>query len=114
MTRTVVDLDLQSDLPMTEADLKRLADNSLVDDLHRHSKIVCPDGSLEPVIYIDNAGKTHGMKLPLETSLACNANYEIGEMFIYYISGQGKYYLAYKDENGSAKAVLLGTDVTLT
>ena len=114
MTRTVVDLDLQSDLPMTEADLKRLADNSVVDDLHRHSKIVSPDGSLDPVIYIDNDGKTHGMKLPLETSLACNANYEIGEMFIYYSSGQGKYYLVYKDADGSARAANLGTNVTLT
>ena len=114
MVRTMIDLEGQTDLPITEANLERLGDNSVADDLHRHSKMVCPDGSLDPVIYIDNDGKTHGMKLPLETTLACNANYEIGEMFIYYSSGQGKYYLVYKDADGSAKAANLGTSVTLS
>ena len=114
MTRTSIDLDLQSDLPLSEANLKRLADESQVDDLHKHSRLCAQDGSPDPALYIDNDGKTRGLKLPLETTLACNSNYEVGEMFIYYASGQGKYYLAYKDAEGSAKAVNLGTNVTLT
>ena len=114
MTRTRVDLNGQSDLPLSEANLQRLGDNSIIDDLHRHSELCPPGESPDPALYIDNDGKTHGLKLPLETTTACNANYEVGEMFIYHDTGSGKYYLAYKDENGSAKAVLLGTDVTLT
>ena len=113
MSRTSIDLDQQSDLPLSEADLEKLGDNSVV-DLHRHSKLTTPSGTPDPALYIDNDGKTRGLKLPLETTLACNSNYDVGELFIYYSSGQGKYYLAYKDENGSAKAVLLGVDVTLT
>ena len=114
MVRTMIDLEGQTDLPITEANLERLGDNSVADDLHRHSKLTAPSGSPDPVIYIDNDGKTHGMKLPLETTLACNSSYEVGDLFMYYATGQDRYYLVYKDANGSAKAVLLGVDVTLT
>jgi len=114
MTRTRIDLDGQTDLPLTESELESLGNNSIVDDLHRHSKLVSPSEEPDPALYIDNDGKTHGVNLPVETTLACNSNYAVGELFIYYVTGQGKYYLAYKDENGSAKAVLLGVDVTLT
>ena len=114
MTRTRLDIENQTDLPISEANLLRLSNNSIVDDLHRHSELALPDGSPDSALYVDINGKTHGLKLPLETTTACNANYEVGEMFIYHDTGSGKYYLAYKDENGSAKAVLLGTDVTLT
>ena len=113
MTRTRIDLDGQTDLPLTEAELESLGDNSVI-DLHRHSKLVSPDGSPDPGLYIDNDGKTRGLKLPLETTLACNSNYEVGDLFLYYATGQDRYYLVYKDANGSAKAVLLGVDVTLT
>ena len=114
MSRTSIDLDLQSDLPLSEANLKRLADNSNVDDLHKHSRLCAQDGSPDPALYIDNDGKTRGLKLPLETTLACNSNYEVGDLFLYYATGQDKYYLVFKDANGSAKGVLLGLDVTLT
>ncbi len=114
MTRTRLDVDEQTDLPISEANLARLGDNSIVDYLHRHSELIAPGEAPDPALYIDNDGKTHGLKLPIETTTACNANYEVGEMFIYHDTGSGKYYLAYKDENGSAKAVLLGMDVTLT
>ena len=36
MTRTHIDLNEQSDLPLSEENLQRLGDNSVVDDLHRH------------------------------------------------------------------------------
>ena len=111
--RTKLDLDQQSDLPLTEAELESLGDNSVV-DIHRHSKLVAPDGSPDPALYIDNDGKTRGLKLPLETTLACNSNYEVGDLFLYYATGQDRYYLVYKNANGSAKGVLLGLDVTLT
>ena len=65
--------------------------------------MVPPDGSPDPALYIDNDGKTRGLILPLETSLDCNSNYGIGEIFMYYASGQRKFYLVYKDANGSAK-----------
>lgn len=113
MTRTRVDLDQQSDLPLSEADLEKLGDNSVV-DLHRHSKLSAPDGEPFPALYIDNDGKTCGLKLPVENDMACNGDYETGDLFIIHLVAQGKYYLAYKDENGSAKAVLLGVDITLT
>ena len=114
MSRTSIDLDTQADLPLSEDNLKRLADNSIVDDLHRHSKLVSPSGSPDPSLYIDNDGKTRGLKLPVETSMACNEDYEIGDLFIIHLVAQGKYYLVYKDANGSGKGVLLGTDITLT
>jgi len=75
---------------------------------------VAPDGSPDPGLYIDNDGKTRGLKLPVENDMACNGDYEVGDLFIILLIAQGKYYLAYKDENGSAKAVLLGVDITLT
>ena len=99
---------------MSEANLQRLGDNSIVDDLYRHSELVAPDGAPDPALYITNDGKTHGLQLPVETSLACNSNYAVGELFIYHNTGQSKFYLAYKDEDGSTKLALLGTDVTLT
>ena len=114
MVRTKLDIDGQTDLPITEADLESLGNNSVVDNLHRHSKLVSPSGSTDPALYIDNDGKTRGLKLPLETTLACNSSYEVGDLFMYYATGQDRYYLVYKDANGSAKAVLLGVDVTLT
>ena len=114
MDRTTIDIDEQSDLSISEADLGRLADDSIVDDLHRHSKLVAPDGSFDPGLFINNAGKVCGLKLPIETTLACNANYEIGDLFIYHNVTQGKFYLALKNANGNAKAVLLKSDLTLT
>ena len=112
MARTKIDLNGQSDLPLSETNLQRLGDNSVVNDLHRHSELTLPAGSPDPALYIDNDGKTHGLKLPIETTLAVNNNYDVGELFIYTTAG--RYYLLYKDENGSAKAVQLITDVTLT
>ena len=114
MTRTHIDLNGQSDLPLSEANLQRLGDNSIVDDLHRHSELVAPDDSPDPALYIDNDEKTHGVNPPVETTLACNSGYAIGEIFIYHHTAQGKFYIAYKDEEGSAKLALLATDVTLT
>ena len=114
MSRTCVDLDGQSDLPLSEANLKRLADNSIVDDLHRHSGLFPLEDSPEPSLYIDGDGKTRGLKLPVETTTACNASYEVGDLFIYNVVSQGRFYLALKDEDGSAKAVQLDIDVTLT
>jgi len=114
MDRTTIDIDEQSDLPISEADLGRLADNSVVDDLHRHSKLVAPDGSSDPALYVNNAGKVCGLKLPIETTLACNANYETGDLFIYQNVTQGKFYLAFKNANGNAKATLMNSDLTLT
>ena len=114
MTRTRLDIESQTDLPVSEANLLRLGNNSVVDDLHNHSKLVLPSGSPDPALHIDSDGKTRGLKLPVETTTACNANYEVGDLFIYNAVSQGRFYLALKDENGSAKAVLLGTDVTLT
>ena len=114
MTRTRVDLNGQSDLPLSEANLKRLGDNSLVDDLHRHSGLFAIEDSPEPALYIDVDGKTRGLKLPVEITTACNANYEVGDLFIYNAVSQGKFYLAFKDEDGSAKAMQLDIDVTLT
>ncbi len=113
MSRTSIDLDQQSDLPLSEADLEKLGDNSVV-DLHRHSKLTTPSGSPDPALYIDIDGKTHGLKLPVENDMSCNGDYEVGDLFIIHLVAQGKYYLAYKDENGSAKAILLGVDITLT
>ena len=43
MVRTKLDLYQQSDLPLTEAELESLGDNSVV-DIHRHSKLVSPSG----------------------------------------------------------------------
>ena len=57
MARTTLDLNGQTDLPITESNLLRLGDNSIVDDLHRHSKLVAPDGVPDPALYIDNDGK---------------------------------------------------------
>ena len=114
MSRTCVDLDGQSDLPLSEANLKRLGDNSIVDDIHRHSKLFTLADSPEPALYIDGDGKIRSLKLPVETTTACNANYEVGDLFIYNAVSQGKFYLAFKDEEGSAKAVQLDIDVTLT
>ena len=114
MDRTIIDMDGQSDMPISEADLGRLGDNSIVDDLHRHSKLVAPDGSSDPALHINSAGKTCGLKLPIETTMACNADYEIGDLFIYHVVAQGKYYLAFKNADGSAKAALMNNDLTLT
>ena len=114
MNRTIIDMDGQSDMPISEADLGRLGDNSVVDELHRHSKLTMPDGSSDPALHIDNAGKVRGLKLPVETTLACNADYEIGDLFIYYLVAQGKYYLAFKNAEGSAKAALMNNDLALT
>ena len=114
MDRTTIDIDEQSDLPISEADLGRLGDNSVVDELHRHSKLVAPDGSSDPGLHINNAGNVCGLKLPIETTLACNANYEIGDLFIYQNVAQGKFYLAIKNANGNAKAALMNNDLTLT
>ena len=113
MTRTRIDLDNQTDLPLTEAELESLGDNSVI-DIHRHSKLVPPTGSPDPALYIDNDGKARGLKLPVETSMACNEDYEIGDLFILHLVAQGKLYLIYKDANGSGKGILLGTDITLT
>ena len=113
VSRHIIDLDQQSDLPLSEADLEKLGDNSVV-DLHRHSKLTTPSGSPDPALYIDIDGKTHGLKLPVENDMSCNGDYEVGDLFIIHLVAQGKYYLAYKDENGSAKAILLGVDITLT
>ena len=114
MNRTIIDMDGQSDMPISEADLGRLGGNSVVDDLHRHSKLTSPDGLSDPVLHIDNAGKVRGLKLPVETTLACNADYEIGDLFIYYLVAQGKYYLAFKNAEGNAKAALMNNDLALT
>ena len=114
MNRTLIDLDGQSDIPISEADLERLGNSSIVDELHRHSKLVAPDGSSDPGLHINNAGKVCGLKLPIETTLACNANYEIGDMFIYHVVAQGKYYIVIKNADGSAKAALMNNDLTLT
>ena len=57
MVRTTLDLDGQTDIPIPEADLLRLGDNSIVDDLHRHSELTAPDGAPDPALYIDNDGK---------------------------------------------------------
>ena len=46
--------------------------------------------------------------------MACNADYEIGDLFIYHVVAQGKYYLAFKNADGSAKAALMNNDLTLT
>lgn len=113
MTRTRIDLDGQTDLPLTEAELESLGDNSVI-DIHRHSKLVSPSGSPDPSVYIDNDGKTRGLKLPTETSMACNDDYEVGDLFILHLVAQGKYYLVCKDDNGSGKGVFMGTDITLT
>ena len=114
MNRTLIDLDGQSDIPISEADLERLGNDSIVDELHRHSKLVAPDGSSDPGLHINNAGKVCGLKLPIETTLACNTNYEIGDMFIYHVVAQGKFYIAIKNANGNAKAALMNNDLTLT
>ena len=114
MTRTRIDLDGQTDLPLTESELESLGNNSIVDEMHRHSKLVDPSGTPDPALYIDNDGKTRGLKLPVENDMACNGDYEVGDLFIIYLVAQDKHYLAYKDENGSAKAILLGVDITLT
>ena len=114
MNRTLIDLDGQSDLPITEANLERLGNNSIVDDLHSHSKLVAPDGSTDPALHINNAGKVCGLKLPIETTLACNANYEIGDLFIYQNTAQGKIYIVLKTAEGSAKAAMMNNDLTLT
>ena len=114
MGRTTIDLDGQTDIPITEAALSKLGDGSVVDNYHRHSKLVAPDGSSDPALHINNAGKTCGLKLPIETSLVCNANYEIGDLFIYHIVAQGKYYFAFKNADGSAKAALMNNDLALT
>ena len=113
MVRTKLDLDDQTDLPLSEAELESLGDNSVI-DIHRHSKLTSPDGSPDPALYIDNDGKTRGLKLPIETSMACNDDYEIGDLFVLHLVAQGKLYLIYKDADGSGKGILLGTDVTLT
>ncbi|NQS97721.1 MAG: hypothetical protein HQ591_04645 [candidate division Zixibacteria bacterium] len=73
--------------------------------------MAAPDGSPYPALYITNDGKTHGLQLPVETTLACNSNYAVGELFIYHNTGQSKYYLAYKDADGHAFAVHLVTGV---
>ncbi len=147
MSRTCIDLDGQTDLPITEANLQRLGDNSTVDDLHRHSKMTGPTGAPDPALYIDNDGKiiltnganigqisdtdllalaankltingalelTKGLKLPIKTTLAVNSEFAVGECWFYNNTGNGRIYLAFKDENGSAKAVDLGLNVTLT
>ena len=57
MTRTRVDLDMQSDLPLSEANLQRLGNNSLVDDLHRHSELAKPGGEPYPALHVDTSGK---------------------------------------------------------
>ncbi len=57
MARTKLDLDLQSDLPLSEANLQRLGDNSLINDLHRHSELCPPGDSPDPALHIDNDGK---------------------------------------------------------
>ena len=56
MSRTTLDLDGQSDIPIPEADLLRLGDNSLVDDLHRHSELA-PEGAPDPALHVDASGK---------------------------------------------------------
>ena len=114
MNRTLIDLDGQSDIPISEADLERLGNNSIVDELHRHSKLVAPDGSSDPGLHINNAGKVCGLKLPIETTLACNTNYEIGDLFVFQNVAQGKFYIAIKNANGNAKAALMNNDLTLT
>ena len=114
MNRTLIDLDGQSDLPISEAELERLGKNSVVDDLHRHSKLVSPDGSSDPALHISNTGKVCGLKLPIEITLACNTNYDIGDLFIYHVVSQDKLYLAIKNADGSAKAALMNNDLTLT
>ena len=147
MSRTCIDLDGQTDLPITEANLQRLGDNSIVDDLHRHSKLTGPAGNPDPALYVDNDGRiilsnganigqvsdtdllalaankltingalelTKGLKLPLKTTLAVNSEFAVGECWIYNNTANGRFYLAYKDENASGKAVELVLDVTLT
>ena len=147
MVRTTLDLDGQSDIPIPEADLLRLGNNSIVDDLHRHSELVAPDGAPDPALYIDNDGRiilsnganigqvsdtdllalaankltingalelTKGLKLPMKTTLAVNSEFAVGECWIYNNTANGRFYLAYKDENASGKAVELVLDVTLT
>ena len=59
MARTKIDLNGQSDLPVSETNLQRLGDNSLVDDLHRHSELTAPDGSPDPAIWVDDDGLIH-------------------------------------------------------
>ena len=44
------------DTTATGTQLTALTDNSIADALHRHSELVAPDGSPDPVISIDNAG----------------------------------------------------------
>ena len=114
MTRTRIDLDGQTDLPLSETELESLGNNSIVDEMHRHSNLSAPDGEPYPALYIDNDGKTRGLKLPVENDMDCNENYEVGDLFIIHLVAQDKHYLAFKDENGSAKAVMLKVDVTLT
>ncbi|KKM66170.1 hypothetical protein LCGC14_1483830, partial [marine sediment metagenome] len=46
-----------SDTTGTGAELNSLTDNSIVNALHRHSELVASDGSPDPAIYADAAGK---------------------------------------------------------
>ena len=45
-----------SDTTATGAELETLTDNSVADALHRHSKLVAPDGAPDPALSVDNAG----------------------------------------------------------
>ena len=114
MNRTTIDIDEQSDMPISEENLGRLGDNSVVDALHRHSKLVNPDGSVDPALHINDSGEVCGLKLPIETTLVCNANYQTGDLFIYQNVTQGKTYLVLKIAEGSGKAAMLNNDLALT
>jgi hypothetical protein len=87
-----------SDTAATGSELNSLTDDSVV-DIHKHSKIVSPDGTLDPVVSVDNNGNTSMgapsamAKLHLqnsgETNLIINTNSSPSNAGIFLTEGPG-------------------------
>ena len=104
MGRTTIDLDGQTDLPITEAALSKLGDGSVADNYHRHNKLSTPEGT--DALSVNSDKEVQGLKLQVEETLAVNDKYEIGDMWIYHVPG-GWYYIATKTADGTAMMAVL-------
>ena len=99
MSRTTIDLDEQTDIPITEIALGKLGDGSVADNYHRHNKLSTLEGT--DALSINSDKEVQGLKLQVETTLDVNDKYAIGDMWIYHVPG-GWYYIATKTADGKA------------